>query len=95
VQGLATASIGTNITSAIEQRIFGAPVYVSHVLPAKTLAIYGSIEQAAAIGYNPNGLVIRSSYERAIEYDAWVAAATARYGFALTGASYVAALKTA
>lgn len=95
VQGLATSSIGTNITSAIEQRIFGAPVYVSHVLPAKTLAIYGDISMAAAIGYNPNGLVVRSSYERAIEYDQWVAVATARYGFALTGAKYVAALKIA
>jgi HK97 family phage major capsid protein len=95
VQGLATASIGTNITSAIEQRIFGAPVYVSHVLPAKTLAIYGDISMAAAIGYNPNGLVVRSSYDRAVEYDQWLAVATARYGFALTGAKYVAALKTA
>lgn len=95
VQGLATASIGTNITNSIEQRIFGAPVYVSHVLPAKTLAVYGDISMAAAIGYNPNGLVVRSSYERAIEYDQWVAVATARYGFALTGAKYVAALKTA
>jgi HK97 family phage major capsid protein len=95
VQGLATASIGTNITSAIEQRIFGAPVFVSHDLPAKTLALYGDFQMAAAIGYHPNGLVIRSSYERAIEYDQWVAVATARYGFALTGAKYVAALKTA
>jgi hypothetical protein len=40
-------------------------------------------------------MVIRSSYERAIEYDQWVAVATARYGFALTGAKYVAALKAA
>ena len=86
---------GTNITSAIEQRIFGAPVFVSHDLPAKTLAIYGDISMAAAIGYHPNGLVIRSSYERAIEYDQWVAVATARYAFANTGAKYVAALKTA
>ena len=92
---LATASIGTNITSAIEQRIFGAPVFVSHDLPAKTLALYGDFQMAAAIGYHPNGLVIRSSYERAIEYDQWVAVATARYGFALTGAKYVAALKAA
>jgi HK97 family phage major capsid protein len=95
VQGLATASIGTNVTTAIEQRIFGAPVFVSHDLPAKTLALYGDFQMAAAIGYHPNGLVIRSSYERAIEYDQWVAVATARYGFALTGAKYVAALKTA
>jgi HK97 family phage major capsid protein len=95
IQGLATSSIGTNITSAIEQRIFGAPVYVSHVLPAKTLAIYGDISMAAAIGYNPNGLVVRSRYDRAVEYDQWLAVATARYGFALTGAKYVAALKTA
>ena len=95
VQGLATASIGTNITSAIEQRIFGAPVFVSHTLPAKTLALYGDFQMAATIGYHPNGLVIRSSYERAIEFDSWVAVATARYGFALTGAKYVAALKTA
>lgn len=95
VQGLATASIGTNITSAIEQRIFGAPVFVSHDLPAKTLALYGDFQMAATIGYHPNGLVIRSSYERAIEYDQWVAVATARYGFALTGAKYVAALKAA
>lgn len=95
VQGLATASIGTNITNSIEQRIFGAPVYVSHALPDKTLAIYGDISMAAAIGYHPNGLVIRSSYERAIEYDEWVAVATARYGFAVTGSKYVAALKTA
>ena len=95
VQGLATASIGTNITSAIEQRIFGAPVFVSHDLPAKTLALYGDFQMAAAIGYHPNGLVIRSSYERAIEYDQWVAVATARYAFANTGAKYVAALKTA
>jgi HK97 family phage major capsid protein len=95
VQGLATASIGTNITSAIEQRIFGAPVFVSHDLPAKTLALYGDFQMAATIGYHPNGMVIRSSYERAIEYDQWVAVATARYGFALTGAKYVAALKAA
>jgi HK97 family phage major capsid protein len=95
VQGLATASIGTNITSVIEQRIFGAPVFVSHDLPAKTLALYGDFAMASAIGYHPNGLVIRSSYERAIEYDQWVAVATARYGFAVTGSKYVAALKTA
>jgi HK97 family phage major capsid protein len=95
VQGLATASIGTNITSAIEQRIFGAPVFVSHDLPAKTVALYGDFKMAAAIGYHPNGMVIRSSYERAIEYDEWTAVATARYGFALTGAKYIAALKTA
>lgn len=95
VQGLATASIGTNITSAIEQRIFGAPVFLSHDLPAKTLALYGDFQMAATIGYHPNGLVVRSSYERAVEYDQWLAVATARYGFALTGAKYVAALKSA
>ena len=95
VQGLATASIGTNITSAIEQRIFGAPVFVSHDLPAKTVALYGDFKMAAAIGYHPSGMVIRSSYERAIEYDEFVSVCTARYGFALTGAKYVAALKTA
>ena len=95
VQGLATASIGTNITSSIEQRIFGAPVFVSHDLPAKTLALYGDFQMATVLGHSPNGLTIRSSWERAIEWDQTVFVATSRYGMALTGAKYVAALKTA
>ena len=94
VQALATSSIGYNVTTAVQQRVFGQPVYITDQLPAKTLALYGDFTAAAAIGYNPDGLVVRSSYERAIEYDQWVAVATQRLGFGLTNNSknYVAKL---
>lgn len=94
VQALATSSIGYNVTTAVQQRVFGQPVYITDQLPAKTLALYGDFTSAAAIGYNPDGLVIRSSYERAIEYDQWVAVATQRLGFGLTNnkKNYVAKL---
>ncbi len=94
VMGLAVGAIGVNVTSAITQTIFGAPVVRTSLLPAKTLAVYGDFKKAAVIGYK-SGLTIRSSTERAIEYDQTVFVGTARYAFAVAAAKYLAVLKDA
>lgn len=94
VMGLATGAIGVNITQSITQTLFGAPIIRTSLLPAKTYAIYGDFSMACAIGYR-SGLTIRSSWERAIEYDQTVFVGTARYAFAVQAAKYLAALKTA
>ena len=94
VMGLATGAIGVNVTSAITQSIFGAPVMRTSLLPNKVLAVYGDFKKAAVIGYK-SGLTIRSSSERAIEYDQTVFVGTARYAFAVAAAKYLAVLKDA
>jgi HK97 family phage major capsid protein len=94
VMGLAAGAIGVNVTQGVTQTIFGSPVIKTSLLPAKTYAIYGDFSMAAAIGYK-HGLTIRSSSERAIEYDQTVFVGTARYAFAVLAAKYLAALKSA
>jgi len=94
IMGLAAGAIGVNVTQGIQQTIFGSPVIRTALLPAKTYAIYGDFSMAAAIGYK-SGLTIRSSWERAIEYDQTVFVGTARYAFAVLAAKYLAALKSA
>jgi len=82
------------VTQGVTQTIFGSPVIKTSLLPAKTYAVYGDFSMAAAIGYK-RGLTIRSSWERAIEYDQTVFVGTARYAFAVMAAKYLAALKSA
>lgn len=94
VMGLAAGAIGVNVTQGVTQTIFGSPVIKTSLLPAKTYAVYGDFSMAAAIGYK-RGLTIRSSWERAIEYDQTVFVGTARYAFAVMAAKYLAALKSA
>lgn len=94
IMGLAAGAIGVNVTQGVQQTIFGSPVYRTALLPAKTYAIYGDFGMAAAVGYK-QGLTIRSSWERAIEYDQTVFVGTARYAFAVLAAKYLAALKSA
>ena len=93
IMGLAAGAIGVNVTQGVQQTIFGSPVYRTALLPAKTYAIYGDFSMAAAVGYK-TGLTIRSSWERAIEYDQTVFVGTARYAFAVMAAKYLAALKS-
>ena len=92
VMGLAAGAIGVNVTSSVTQTIFGSPVVKTSLLPAGTLAVYGDFKKAAVIGYKA-GLTIRSSQERAIEYDQTVFVGTARYAFAVAAAKYLAVLK--
>jgi len=94
VMGLAAGAIGVNVTQGVTQTIFGSPVIKTSLLPAKTYAVYGDFSMAAAIGYK-RGLTIRSSWERAIEYDQTVFVGTARYAFAVMASKYLAALKSA
>ena len=94
VMELATGTIGRDITQGVQTSIYGAPVYVTDLLPAKTVAIYGDFKMAAAIGYKANGLTIRSSADRAIEFDQMVYVATQRLAFAAHSPKYLAALKT-
>ena len=94
IMGLAAGAIGVNITQGVQQTIFGSPVIRTALLPAKTYALYGDFQMAAAVGYK-SGMTIRSSWERAIEFDQTVMVATARYAFAVLAAKYLAALKSA
>jgi HK97 family phage major capsid protein len=96
VMGLAAGAIGVNVTSGVTQTIFGSPVIrvPTALMPAKTYAIYGDFAKACLIGYK-SGLTIRSSWERAIEYDQTVFVGTARYAFAVADAKYLVALKSA
>lgn len=94
IMGLAAGAIGVNVTQGVTQTIFGSPVIKTSLLPAKTYAIYGDFSMACAVGYK-HGLTIRSSWERAIEYDQTVFVGTQRFAFAVMAAKYLAALKTA
>ena len=95
VMELATSAIGRDITQGVTTTIYGAPVYVTDLLPAKTVALYGDFKMATAMGYKTSGLTIRSSAERAIEFDQMVYVATQRLAFAAHSPKYLAALKTA
>ena len=95
VMEMATGAIGRDITQGVQMTIYGAPVYATDYLPAKTLAVYGDFKMATAIGYKTNGLTIRASAERAIEFDQMVYVATQRLAFAAHSPKYLAALKVA
>ena len=95
VMDIATGAVGRDITQGVQMTIYGAPVYTTDFLPAKTVALYGDFGMATAIGYKPNGLTIRASAERAIEFDQMVYVATQRLAFSAHSPKFLAALKTA
>lgn len=92
---IATGAIGRDITQGVQMTIYGAPVFTTDYLPAKTLAVYGDFGMATAIGYKPNGLTIRASADRAIEFDQMVYVATQRLAFSVHSNKYLSALKIA
>lgn len=94
VMGLAAGAIGVNVTSSVTQTIFGSPIVKTNLLPPGTYAVYGDFKKAAVIGYK-SGLTIRSSQDRAIEYDQTVFVGTARYAFAVAASKYLSVLKSA
>lgn len=92
VMGLAVSGIGYNVTDGVRPQIYGAPVTVSNYLPDGVHAVYGDFGMASALGYKPNGITVRASEERAIEFDQTVFVGTARYAFAHHSMQYLAAL---
>ena len=92
IMGLAVDAIGSNVTNAVQAQVFGAPVTVSNYLPTGCHAIYGDFGMATALGYKPNGITVRASMERAIEFDQTVFVGTARYAFAPHSPQYLVSL---
>jgi HK97 family phage major capsid protein len=92
VMGLAVSGIGYNVTDGVRPQIYGAPVTVSNYLPDGVHAVYGDFGMASALGYKPNGITVRASEERAIEFDQTVFVGTARYAFSHHSMQYLAAL---
>ena len=94
IMALSSGAIGRDVTQGVQLSIYGAPVYVTDLLPAKTLALFGDFQMATALGYKTSGLVIRSSTERAIEYDQTVYVASQRFAFSAHSPQYLAKLVT-
>jgi HK97 family phage major capsid protein len=82
IMGLATEVIGSSISNAVQAQVYGAPVTVTQYLPAGVHAIYGDFGMSTAVGYKPNGINVRASEDRAIEFDQTVFVGTARYAYA-------------
>lgn len=92
VMGLAVSGIGYNVTDGVRPQIYGAPVTVSNYLPDGVHAVYGDFGMASALGYKPNGITVRASEERAIEFDQTVFVGTSRYAFSHHSMQFLAAL---
>ena len=95
IMGMAASAVGSNVTQGVPMSLFGVNVIATDMLPAKTLAVFGDFSQATALGYKTEGLTIRASSERAIEFDQMVYVATQRWAFASHSPKYLSALKVA
>ena len=94
VMAIATApEAGAVVTDAVRAQIFGAPVLVSSQLPEDILAIYGDFSMASSCGTKANGVQIRTSADRAIEFDQTVVISTNRMAFAPHSPEFLAMIK--
>ena len=94
VMSIATApEAGAVVTDSVRAQIFGAPVVVCTQLPEDCLAIYGDFAMASSIGTSASGVQIRSSTDRAIEFDSTVIISTNRMAFAPHSPEFLAMLK--
>jgi HK97 family phage major capsid protein len=88
LKAAAAGAIGTDITAPTRLSIFGLPVYVCKAFTGKTIGMFADFKQLSTVAVRSNGLTIKASSERAIEYDQTVFVATQRLGIGVTGASY-------
>ena len=84
---------GAVVTDTVRASIYGAPCRVCYTLPSDVLAIYGDFAMASSIGTKPQGIQIRSSVDRAIEFDQTVMVGTNRMAFAPHSPEFLAMLK--
>jgi HK97 family phage major capsid protein len=88
LKAAAAGAIGSDITAPTRLSIFGLPVYVSRAFTGKTLGYFADFKQLSTVAVRSNGLTIKASSERAIEYDQVVMVATQRLGIGVTGPTY-------
>ena len=84
---------GAVVTDAVRAQIYGAPVLVSSQLPSDVLAVYGDFEMASSCGTKAAGVQIRTSVDRAIEFDQTVVIGTNRMAFAPHSPEFLAVIK--
>ena len=84
---------GAVVTDTVRASIYGAPCRVCYTLPDDVLAIYGDWNMATSIGTKPTGINIRTSVDRAIEFDQTVMVGTNRMAFAPHSPEFLAMLK--